>query len=535
MSNAITVKTASSWVDRALRRLGLARSSTMHGAVATAARAAYTAGTQTRLDADWVTSSLSADLELRTSLRKMRQRSRDLANNDPYAERYLKVLVNNVLGPNGIGLQARNKSSQSRPLEDENHAIENAWKDWGRPANCTASGRHTWNDVQDLFLRSLVTDGEAFVLKLPGYAKSGHRFAIQFIDPDQVDALLNKSAGPGSAAGSGQWIPTDNAIKMGVEVDADQRPVAYYVIEGHPSEIGPKRYKRIPAEAMLHVFVPRRIAQTRGVPWMHAAIAKMRQLDKYAEAELVAARIGASKMGFFTSPTGDEYSGVDKDENGDLNITLEPGTFGQLPAGMDIKTFNPDHPNSGFDAFVKTMLRSTAGALGIGYNTLANDLREVNFSSLRSGTLEEREFYRWIQRFLIQHFCTPIFEEWMAVAQLSGKLRLPPRANTDYLDARWRARGWPWVDPLKDAQANALLLENNVTTLEDVCALEGADWEEVLEQRKKEVDALKQAGLLSMPDPKKPTAPGKGGQTGDIAAEDGGQDGEESNGENEDN
>ena len=61
---------------------------------------------------------------------------------------------------------------------------------------------------------------------------------------------------------------------------------------------------------MLHVFLPERAHQTRGVPMLATAIGALKMLHGYREAELVAARVAASKMGFITSPDGDGYTGA---------------------------------------------------------------------------------------------------------------------------------------------------------------------------------------------------------------------------------
>ncbi|MBK7121298.1 MAG: phage portal protein [Comamonadaceae bacterium] len=74
---------------------------------------------------------------------------------------------------------------------------------------------------------------------------------------------------------------------------------------------------RVDADQVLHVFKPYRPEQVRGMPAMHACISGLKMLDGYEEAAIVAARVGASKMGFFTTPDGDASPlGDEKDEQG---------------------------------------------------------------------------------------------------------------------------------------------------------------------------------------------------------------------------
>ena len=72
----------------------------------------------------------------------------------------------------------------------------------------------------------------------------------------------------------------------------------------------------------------------------------------------------------------------------------EAGSFGVLPPGYKFESWDPDYPHQNYENFVKARLRSIASGLGIAYHTLANDLSDVNFSSARAGTLEERD--NWI-------------------------------------------------------------------------------------------------------------------------------------------
>ena len=64
------------------------------------------------------------------------------------------------------------------------------------------------------------------------------------------------------------------------------------------------------------------------------------------------------------------------------------------------------------------------------------------------------------------------------------------------------ARQWFWdgmehVDPLKEANAQRVRLENNTTTLARECARNGEDWEEILRQRAQEKNLMNELGLTA--------------------------------------
>ena len=96
-----------------------------------------------------------------------------------------------------------------------------------------------------------------------------------------------------------------------------------------------------------------------------------------------------------------------------------------MAQGMDIKLFDPTHPTSAFSDFHKAVLRGIASGLGVSYASLASDLENVNYSSIRQGALDERDFYRTLQQFAIEHFVEPVFRRWLQASMTSGDLPLP--------------------------------------------------------------------------------------------------------------
>ncbi len=61
-------------------------------------RRAYEGATVSRLTADWVTSSTSADAEIDGSLVRLRNRSRQLCRDNAYARQALRAIGQNVVG-----------------------------------------------------------------------------------------------------------------------------------------------------------------------------------------------------------------------------------------------------------------------------------------------------------------------------------------------------------------------------------------------------------------------------------------------------
>jgi lambda family phage portal protein len=422
-----------------------------------------------RLTMDWVAAILSADQEIKGNMRLLRARARELSRNNPVAKSYLKILTSNVLGEKGIGYQPQVRNNDKTLNTAFNEKIQDAWLEWGQAGNCTVDGKLSFRGVQTLVLKNIATDGEVFVRKVMGFPNK-YRFALQLIDADQVDHLFTRAASR-----------AENEIRMGVEVDTWGRPVAYHVNEKHPSDLGGSLVRtRIPADQILHLYDPERVNQTRGITWFHPCMVEMRMLGGYVEAELVAARTGAAKMGFLKHTDVGAYDPPNADAK--YRIEAQPGVIETLPPGLDFQAWSPEHPASAFPAFLKAMLRFVASSMGVSYNALASDLEGVNYSSMRSGLLIERDQWKMLQSFLKEQMLQPIFNPWISMALLSGVLVLDSRDPARFCAGKWQPRGWAWVDPLKDVQSTILGIGAGLQTRDAAISEQGGDFEEVFEQ-----------------------------------------------------
>jgi len=208
-------------------------------------------------------------------------------------------------------------------------------------------------------------------------------------------------------------------------------------------------------------------------------------------------------MVFFTKKTPEGWTG-EIDEDGNLPVDASPGTIEELPTGVDFKSWDNNHPNSGYGDFVKSCLRGVATSLGISYNALSNDLEGVNYSSIRAGVLEEREVWKAVQRFLIEHVLEPIFEEWLTFELMSGRLGLPFDKFWKFNVPDFKGRRWAWVDPKKDMEAAILAIQHRIKPLRDVIAENGDDVYEVFDKSKQDEDLAEVMDLTLSPNEPKP-------------------------------
>lgn len=436
---------------------------------------------------DMLKMTASANEVIRAHLTKMRQQSRALALNNDYVKRFLSMCEHHIVGPVGVRLQVRARDAGGTLDRMANDIIETAYEAWSKPANLDVVGRKSMRSMQKSVVRTMARDGEAFVRMVKGFKNSAHRFALQQIPAELVDETY--------------WDERKNIV-CGVERDEWDRPTAYYLRQERHSDVtivgaNGRAYLRVPASEMLHVFLDEFPGQVRGIPWMHTSMVRLHQLGAYEEAEVMAARIGASKQGFVVSPDGGGDALADGlDDQGRLTSTVTPGAIDVLPAGYDFKSFDPTHPSGNFGPFIKATLRGIASGLGVSYNDLASDLEGVNYSSIRVGLLSEREQWKALQRELAEQFLDKMYPAWLEMAFLVGALApLPASKFEKFNAASWHFRGWAWVDPQKDIDAAITAVNAGLKTRTQVLAEQGLDLEETLAQLAEEQKLIEQYGV----------------------------------------
>ena len=219
----------------------------------------------------------------------------------------------------------------------------------------------------------------------------------------------------------------------------------------------------------------------------------LHQLSGYDEAATIRARSAASVMGFITSDAGEisEYDDVE----GEQRITeFEPGKFHYLNSNEGITVPDLGSPDQQYDMFTRAKTRRFAAGMGISYQSCSKDFSETNYSSARLSLLEDRDHYK---QYMIEHFHLRVFREWLDLAVLGGELKLadyevrPER----YDSPMFMCRGYAWVDPLKEANAYALMEDRGYMTKAQICSQLGTDLEDNLQQISRERKMAEDLGV----------------------------------------
>lgn len=466
----------------------------------------------------WATTPVAPDAFIQRYQAILVARSREQWSNNDYSKKYIALMRQNVVGPKGVTMQARVTKPRGALDKDVNAAIEVLWQDWGDKGNCEVTGKLTWIQVQWLLLETTARDGEFFLRYVYGADAGPHGFAVQLIDSQRCPVWYeNYNRGDGTF------------IRHGIEFSRYGRPIAYHFAstdewDAYFYTFGGRGFIRIPAEEIEHGFLQEMIGQRRGLPWASTSLFRLHHMEGFEKAAVQNARAGAAQMGFIEY---DEGKGPEADDDTNVADTIdaEPLSFHELPEGAHLKEFKPTYPSGEFAVFVKAMLRGAASGMGVPYNELANDLENVNYSSIRQGTLDARENYKEKQQWLIDSLHKPVYAAWLKWKLLRGDIKvrgepLSPAKLDALRQVAWQPRRWTWIDPKSDVTANVTAIRAGLTSPSQVIRDQGREPEQVYLEIADDIKQMRAAGideafvslmfgLLPAPEP----APGKGNES----------------------
>ena len=444
----------------------------------------------------------SADADVTLGLQTLRERSRDLVQNNPIAGGAISTAVNNVVGT-GLRLKAQIDRDVLGMTEDEElefeKLAERGFRVW--TGECDLERTLSFYEIQDLAFRSTLESGDVFVL-LPFLRRTGEAFGLK-LQVIEGDRICNKD---------GQSDLTNPKLRGGVKLDDNGAPIAYQIMQQHPGDAG--MIKRVWDEVdvytsdgrrrVLHLYRKIRPGQHRGLPYLAPVIEPLKQLERYTDAELMAAVISGMFTVFIKTETGEGLSPMaPTSETGgsvsDEDYKLAPGAILELGMGDSIQTADPKRPNDKFDPFVLAIIRQIGMALEMPYEILIKHFTS-SYSAARAAILDAWRFFHARRSWLVRQFCEPVYEAWMYEAVSRGYLYAPgfytdPIMRAAYLGAEWIGPTQGQIDPVKEVAAAEKRLALRLTTRSEECAgLTGTDWEQKIPQIRHEQDILNGIG-----------------------------------------
>ncbi len=372
--------------------------------------------------------------------------------------------------------------------------------------------------VAALAFRSTLENGDVFV-NLPriNRASNPYSLSLQLIEADRVC----------NEGWKGDETTSNGSMIAGVKKNTRGEPLSYAVCNRHPVSLIDRTgfaWREIPAYGaesglpnILHLYEQLRPDQTRGLPYLTPVIEAFKMLDRYTEAELMAAVVSAMLTvfikseadfsGFGTAPLAPMQPTAETGgSTSDTSFKLASGAILALRPGEDIATMNPGRPNTSFDPFVLAILRQIGVGLGLPFEVLIKHFTS-SYSAARAALLDAWKFFIERREWLASQLYQPIYEIFLYEAIALGRINAPgyfddPLIRLAYSGAQWTGPARGMIDETKEVQAATDRVDAGMATMqEEVAALTGTDWEAKLPRIRKERAILAGLGL-----PLKPTA-----------------------------
>lgn len=471
--------------------------------------------------AAWTPFLWSPDAELNPFRDRIVARARDMARNDGWASGSVTRILDNAIGANLRPIAKPDyrflanftgiKAFDHAWAKEFSRAVDAHWRSWANDGGryCDAGRNLLFTQMMRVAFRHKLIDGDALAVIMwaperVGYGRARYATTVQLVDPDRLS--------------NPQLRFDQQSMRGGVEIDSYGAAIAYHIRRAHAgdwfSAAESMTWERVPREyphgrpIVVHDFEGDRATQHRGGAGIFAPVLqRLKMLVKYDGVELDAAIINAIFAAYVESPfdhdlvaeaidDGDKINGYQtsrKEFHDAKPIMVGNSRIPLMFPGEKINTVNATRPSTNFSAFEGAMLRNVATGLGLSAQQVSNDWSNVNYSSARAALLEAWKTMSRRRHDFAVNFASPIRSAWLEEAMVVDSLPLPKGApeyiecRNAYGRCRWMGPGRGWIDPVKEKQGSVLGMDAALTTLEDECAEQGLDYEEVLEQRRYEL------------------------------------------------
>ncbi|MEG3135657.1 phage portal protein [Rouxiella sp. T17] len=392
--------------------------------------------------------NVSINAVLRQSLTAVRSACRQLSIDNPYARRYVVLTSSSVCGADGITVRPQPllDATVNQQLAD---TLEKLFYDWAQDASrFSFDGSMSLDLFQQTVERTRAIDGESFIR-----IRKGKGLQLEIIDSARVPSTKN------------ELLKNGAYISNGIEFNSDNVVQAYWIANVHPLNytISTNDLVRIPADEIIHYFIPEYASQQRGIPDLIASIKTLHDFNAFHEASIIQKRIASSAMAFITNQdtTVDPlYDG--QEEEREHTEFFDPGKIYELKAGQNIQTVSPSAGTDGLQAFTDSVLTTISVGLGVTKMNLTGDTSNASFSAAKMSDRIQRDGMKTKSNLMISKVLKPIYKLWLAdvmITKLNGLSfkDFDSISNSTYILPKQIS-----LDPNKDAQYEQTLVDMGV-------------------------------------------------------------------------
>lgn len=491
----------------------------------------------------WQPGNRTADQDIIPAKRLADARTRNILQNDAYAQNGQRLHQDNIVGsqfllnakPNSQVLMGKLDEVWEDEFQEE---VEEKFGLWAESdANyIDSTRRNSFTMLVRQAVGTYLMCGEVIAAVDWDKRKNTDRpfsTSIRMIDVDRLSTPMDKMS---------------NAFIIGgVEVDESHVPTHYHIRKANPRDVyltQAYQWERVPSKLwwgrpqFIHLFEQMRPNQTRGMSDLAAGIRETYMARQFRDVALQNAVVQATYAAVIESDVPSQVF-----ERMGANDTLSPdeilpralgehlaimGDFMKsaeqlkingvrmpvLPLGSHLKMQSPGQGAPLGMEFEQSILRNIAALLGVSYEQLSKDYTETNYSSARAAMTETWKFMVARKKVVADRFANIVYRLWLEEAINKGAIKsLPKRMGADsaWLYAplameaitacEWIGAARGQIDPLKETQSSVLLIKNKLSTYErELSRIHGSDWRRELRQVAREKKEFEHYGLTYIDD-----------------------------------
>lgn len=487
-------------IDRLLERSGLARLSSVREWVSDWSDRqffSYAAGRRSRRDADFRGERLGPNALSEMYGDRVLAAARQIYNDNPLVSGGVETVATSVVG-RGIDVEP---DCGDKAV---NKILRERWKRACEGVNLKGDMSH--DEFQRLIVRERFVSGEIFVQEnVRGEDAYGMlRVAQELIRRERLP--ITGPFGQQRASANG------NIIKQSIELDKDGVPVAYHVQQADVSDDSLASLvnvtTRVPAAEMVHMYRRRSAGMLRGVTHLLTSTNTTRDLEAFIEAVQFQAFVAAATGTFVIGTAPPVQDGTNKakapnlallgggggavDESGNVVKKMRPAAITYIrEKDAKVQTVGANLPGPQASQNIADLIRIMAVGMEISYESLSRDYSRSNYSSSRMGQSIERQAFQSLQKRIFTMIERRRYETWLRVNLIAGKFAdvlSPQQLEAAFRDFVTFSKckplypGFTSIDPLKDANATKVEIEQGLISRRQACAERGRDVETVIEE-----------------------------------------------------
>jgi capsid protein len=389
--------------------------------------------------------------------RELRQLARDLAERNPHAKNYLRLLEIYVTG---AGLHLTHVACFDHDCSELQMMMDRLWSEFlltnRNHYSFREHARRTWRD------------GECFIRK---FATGVWPPAVRFVDPELIDETPEH-------AGSQGILTHDRDVET---------PEYYVLIHRQRGEID----QLIPADEMLHTRYGVDSNQKRGRTVLVPLMDILTRFEKWIETELLARKLQSSIVlwrkvqGSAAQLQGmiDGSSGISDTSRGggSRKERIKPGTILTTSPGTEMKFLQPDTNFADAVPLGRMMLLSLSAGAGLLEFMLTADASNSNLASTLIAEGPAVKFFEAEQHYFVQEF-NRLWRWVMSEAMDAGLL---PDDALEHVQPKWSLPKLAVHNRADERMADTKLVELGILSRAEVARRDGVEPARML----REIDA----------------------------------------------